>query len=202
MSKIGLTHKVLLELNDEDGQAITTARIDFANDGKPIPGYPDEKGKLELSLPLGIWKITARENGRAAREIMLELKGTGSTQRKIVMDARSGISFKVTKEDGTPIPCKAQIIGVGETPSPKLGPVDRAHGCVDQFHSENGIFSIGLDPGTYRVILTQGIEHDHFERVVKVSKGKFSSLQASLKRTVSHSGLGQHGFSQPLHAQR
>ena len=52
MSKIGLTHKVLLELNDEDGQAITTARIDFANDGKPIPGYPDEKGKLELSLPL------------------------------------------------------------------------------------------------------------------------------------------------------
>ena len=44
MSKIGLTHKVLLELNDEDGQAITTARIDFANDGKPIPGYPDEKG--------------------------------------------------------------------------------------------------------------------------------------------------------------
>ena len=188
MSKIGLTHKVLLELNDQDGQAITTARIDFANDGKPIPGYPDEKGKLELSLPLGIWKITARENGRAAREIMLELKGTGSTQRKIVMDARSGISFKVTKEDGTPIPCKAQIIGVGETPSPKLGPVDRAHGCVDQFHSENGIFSIGLDPGTYRVILTRGIEHDHFERVVKVSKGKFSSLQASLKRTVSTPG--------------
>ena len=119
---------------------------------------------------------------------MLELKGTGSTQRKIVMDARSGISFKVTKEDGTPSPCKAQIIGVGETPSPKLGPVDRAHGCVDQFHSENGIFSIGLDPGTYRVILTRGIEHDHFERVVKVSKGKFSSLQASLKRTVATPG--------------
>ena len=64
------------------------------------------------------------------------------TQKAISMSEQSGIEFKVNvKEDGSPTPCKAQIIGIDGTLSPKLGPVDRAHGCVDQYHSENGKFS-------------------------------------------------------------
>ena len=116
------------------------------------------------------------------------------------MNEQSGISFQITKPDGSPSPCKAQIIGVGETPSPKLGPVDRAHGCKDQFHSENGIFSIGLDPGTYRVILTRGIEHDHFEKEVEVKQGKFRAYNKP-ETDGFDTRLGKHGFSQPLDSQ-
>jgi len=188
MGKLGPTHQIILELVDEKGKAVTTARVNFTLEGKPIPGYPDEKGKLELSLPPGKWKIVAQDFGRASQEVTLEVNESSSLRKKIVMNEQSGISFQITKSDGSPSPCKAQIIGVGETPSPKLGPVDRAHGCVDQFHSENGIFSIGLAPGTYKVILTRGIEHDHFEKVVEVKQGKFASVQASLKRTVSTPG--------------
>ena len=86
------------------------------------------------------------------------------------MSAQSGIDFAITKEDGSPTPCKAQIIGIEGTPSPKLGPVDRAHGCVDQYHSENGKFSIGLAPGKYRIVITRGIEHDHFEKQIEIQK--------------------------------
>ena len=63
-----------------------------------------------------------------------------------------------------PLPAKLKSLAWGGTPSPKLGPVDRAHGCVDQFHSENGKFSVGLTPGKYKIVVTRGIEHDHFEK--------------------------------------
>ena len=94
----------------------------------------------------------------------------------------------ITKENGSTTPCKAQIIGVEGTPSPKLGPVDRAHGCVDQFHSENGKFSVGLTPGKYKIVVTRGIEHDHFEKLIEVKKGKFEEIKTSLKRSVSTPG--------------
>ena len=97
----------------------------------------------------------------------------------------------ITKENGSTTPCKAQIIGVEGTPSPKLGPVDRAHGCVDQFHSENGKFSVGLTPGKYKIVVTRGIEHDHFEKLIEVKKGKFEEIKTS--QTIRfHPRLGQH----------
>src|SRR3712207_7932337 len=40
--------------------------------------------------------------------------------------------------------CKAQFIGVNGTKNPDLGPRDRAHGCVDQYHSEKGNFRVQL----------------------------------------------------------
>ena len=90
---------------------------------------------------------------------------------EISLNAQSGIKFAVTKQDGSPTPCKAQFIGIEGTPSPKLGPVDRAHGCVDQYHSENGSFQVGLAPGKYKVVVTRGIEYDHFEKVVEIKEG-------------------------------
>ena len=74
------------------------------------------------------------------------------------------------------------------TPPPRLGPVDRAHGCNDQYHSENGKFSIGLAPGKYKIIITRGIEHDHYEKILEVEKGKFVTIQKSLIRSVKTTG--------------
>ena len=50
---------------------------------------------------------------------------------------------------------------------------------VDQYHSENGVFSIGLAHGKYRIIVTRGIEHDHFEKNIEVEKGKFETVKTS-----------------------
>ena len=104
------------------------------------------------------------------------------------MGEQSGLKLLITTEDGSPIPCKAQFIGIEGTASPNLGPVDRAHGCKDQYHSEDGNFSVGLAPGKYKVIVTRGIEFDHFEKIVEIKDGRFEFIKTALKRSVSTPG--------------
>lgn len=188
MAKVGEVGKLSLTITDSDGKGIATARVDFQRDGKSIPAFPDEKGKIEISLPLGQWQISAQDNGRETIESIISINKEDINKEKITLGEQAGVYFIITKENGEPTPCKAQIIGVEGTPSPKLGPVDRAHGCVDQYHSEDGKFSIGLKPGKYKIIVTRGIEHDHFEKMIEVKKGVFEKIETSLKRSVATPG--------------
>ena len=134
-------------LTDPTGNAISTARVDIKRDEKSIPAYPDAQGIVEISLPLGEWQLTAKDNGREALDRKIVISKNEVTNEKMTFGTQSGVHFTITKENGDPTPCKVQIIGIEGTNSPKLGPVDRAHGCNDQYHSENGKFSIGLAPG-------------------------------------------------------
>ena len=187
IGKIEPVTKVSLRVIDPNGEGISSARVDFSKDGNSIPGYPDENGNLTLFLPTGEWKITTKDDGRKTNEKNLVVKDK-EVKAEISLNAQSGIKFAVTKQDGSATPCKAQFIGIEGTPSPKLGPVDRAHGCVDQYHSENGSFQVGLAPGKYKVVVTRGIEYDHFEKVVEIKEGKFEEIKTSLKRSVSTLG--------------
>ena len=188
MAKLGDVGNLSLLIVGPEGKPISTARVDFKRDDKSIPAYPDDKGLIEIDLPLGEWKLTATDNGREKVDSVIMVTKEETTKKAISMSEQSGIEFTITKEDGSPTPCKAQIIGIDGTLSPKLGPVDRAHGCVDQYHSENGEFSIGLAPGKYRIVITRGIEHDHFELQVEVRQGKFESIKTALKRSVNTKG--------------
>ena len=69
------------------------------------------------------------------------------------------------------MPCKVQFSGIEGTKTPNLGPQNRAHGCVDQWHSERGEFFVALDPGNYKIIVTRGPEHSHLEQDVEVKAG-------------------------------
>lgn len=186
--KLGETGDLTVQISDDQSNAISTARVDFTREEKSIPGYPNDKGIISISLPLGEWKITTKDNGRTANEEIINIEKNGKHNLKTVLKEQSGVFFSITKEDGSPSPCKAQIIGIEGTPSPKLGPVDRAHGCADQYHSENGEFKIGLLPGKYKVIITRGIEHDHFEKVLEINDGKFEKIKTSLKRSINTGG--------------
>src|SRR3712207_7231939 len=84
--------------------------------------------------------------------------------------------------------CKAQFIGRGGTKNPDLGPRDRAHGCVDQYHSEKGSFRVQVPPGEYDVVVTRGIEYTHLKQPVKVEPGKTVQVKGTLRRVVSTPG--------------
>ena len=188
MKKLGKVGELSLKLNDQNGGVISTARVDFTSEGKSIPGYPNDQGVINLHLPLGKWKVTAKDNGRKTKEFTIVMIENQKIEKTISFDSLSGLKFSVFKADGSPSPCKAQIIGIEGTPTPNLGPVDRAHGCKDQYHSENGTFFIGLAPGKYKIIITRGIEHDHFERVVELKEGKIVTISTKLKHSVSTPG--------------
>ena len=64
MAKLGEVGKLSLLIVGSEGDPISTARVDFKRDDKSIPAYPDDKGLIEIDLPIGEWKLTAADNGR------------------------------------------------------------------------------------------------------------------------------------------
>ena len=188
MQKIGDVCRVLIKLEGLNNIPITTARVDISRGEKSIPAYPDKNGLIDLLLPPGEWKVIASDDGRKTIETKILLVRNKIYEEKITFGSQSGIKFIVSKSDGSPTPCKAQFIGIEGTPSPNLGPVDRAHGCRDQYHSENGRFFVGLLPGKYKVIITRGVEHDHYEKIVKITDGGVQEIRTKLVRSVSTNG--------------
>ena len=181
------TGRLSVQLKEKDGSPVSTGRLDLVVAGQSVPAYPDEDGRISVLLPQG--KVAAKftDHGRAGftRDLVIEKK---SIDLSISVEPPSRITFDVRKEDGSSSPCKVQFIGIDGTKSPDLGPTDRAHGCKDQYHSESGKFSVSLNPGKYLVVVTRGIEFDHFEKEVTLLGGKEILVKLTLKRTVSTLG--------------
>ena len=186
--KLGKTGRLKLSITGREKKPVATASADFLLKDSIVRGYPDEDGILDLHLPVGAWKVSVADIGREGEELSLEIKDGQSLEKSISMDEQSGIRFSVKKEDGSTTPCKVQFIGLEGTPNPKLGPGDRAHGCKDQYHSEKGNFSVALNPGKYKLIMTRGIEHDHVEKTMVVPVGNYVDFEATLKRSVMTPG--------------
>ena len=58
----------------------------------------------------------------------------------------------------------------------------------DQYHSESGLFSVALSPGSYRVLVTHGTEFSHVSQVITLKEGGGEHLSVTLKRLVDTTG--------------
>lgn len=172
----------------KSGPAITTGRYEFKRDGNLIPGYPDQNGETVAILPNGKWEVSIIDHGRKDETLEFDLSKEEFIHSDIQIEPSSQISFKVTTENNEDIPCKIQFIGLKGTKDPDLGPIDRAHGCKNQYHSETGRFSVALDPGAYQVIVTRGIEFDHFSKEINLLPKQNLTLIAKLRRSVNTTG--------------
>jgi len=175
-------------LRDPSGKPILSGRIDLPWGTNAVPAYPDAAGVVEVLLPPGHYRCTARDMGRAdgVEEVRIE---AGKTQTlAFVLGPASGIAFEVEDAERNRIPCKVQFRGIEGTATPQLGPNLRAHGCIDQYHSETGGFSVGVPPGTYEITVTRGIEYTHVRRRIEVPVGQTVPFQAVLKRVVDTRG--------------
>jgi hypothetical protein len=170
------------QVSGEDGKGIATASILVPEGKNTIPGYPDTDGKFSLKLPAGISELQITDLGRPDAKI-------NATAPKAIMKAAAGIRFAITGEDGKPLPCKAHFAPLDEkAPKLDLGPKWRAHGCVDQYHSENGHFTQQLPPGKYHVIVVRGPEYSHIAKDITVEPGKLVEFKGTLKRLVDSKG--------------
>lgn len=197
---------VSLAAKDASGKPVTTAKLMAADAGGVVisnrpPAYPDAKGRFELHLPIGVQSVEIHDLGR---EVTRGIATVHSNPETKVPDAtlppQSAIAFDIRSEDGKPLPCKAQFIGVNGTKVPNLGPQNRAAGCVDQYHSANGQFRQPLPPGEYEVIVTRGIEFGHLRQTVKLAAGQTATVKGVLKRLVDTRGwvsADYHNHSTP-----
>ena len=181
------TLEVVLK-EDGGGSAVGSATMAITSGSQSIPAYPSEKGHLAVSLPQGEYALKITDRGRESFTREVKLSGNKKVALNVPLSRRSGVKFNIDDESGRDIPCKIQFAGTGETKTPNLGPQNRAHGCVDQWHSETGEFEVALAPGNYRLVITRGIEYRHLVREIKVQTGRFTPVKGVLKRLVDTSG--------------
>lgn len=200
---------VLGKVKDSAGKGIATARISVSSLTNPattnrLAAYPNAAGEVSFWLPAGEQELELADLGRESAKTKLTVVKSSNAGLGSVFDfalgPQSAIAFDIRGENGQPIPCKAQFIGVNGTKVPGLGPQNRAAGCVDQYHSANGQFRQPLPPGDYEVIVTRGIEFGHLRQTVKLAAGQTATVKGTLKRLVDTRGwvsADYHNHSTP-----
>jgi hypothetical protein len=175
-------------LAQTDGHPLKHPKVELPLGGKTVPAYPDPAGQFRFPWPEGTFDVAFGETGRPTVHQTVNIHSGQSAQVSIRLGPASTLAFDITGEDGHSLPCKAQFIGVDGTPSPNLGPQNRAHGCKDQYHSEIGQFEVQVPPGKYKVVVTHGIEFNHAEEIVTLAAGESHRVKHTLKRIVDTSG--------------
>lgn len=162
--------------------------------------YPDDAGRFRVQLPPGSYKLTATAPGRPESEQILECASSKAVSARFAFGPAGIIAFDIADESGVSMPCKAQFLALSGTDPVLLGPDQRAHGCRDQYHNENGKFEVPVPPGRYRVVVTRGIEYSHLQQEVQVEAGKTVHITGRLKRLVDTRGwvsADYHNHSTP-----
>lgn len=200
----GVVGEVSGEVRDAAGSPVASAelfvRTAGARDENAGVIHPDAAGKFALPMPEGSYRITVADRGRSDVEQTLEVKAGAAVKLDVKVGAASAIQFKVTDDAGRSIPCKAQFLAKEGTEVVNLGPQNRAHGCLDQYHSAKGDFRVALAPGKYRVIVTRGIEYSHLAKDITLAPGQTFEFAGKLKRVVDTAGwvsVDYHNHSTP-----
>ena len=187
--KAGGTGRVALTLQDDRGKPVTTATVVVVNGGKEAPAWPDAAGKVGFSLAPGAHELRISDRGRAPVKFSVTVAAGKTEDREVQLAAPSAIVFAILEEgSGKSLPCKAQFLPKDGTPKVDLGPSNRAHGCVDQWHSETGSFTVALAAGSYRVAVTRGPEYSLISQDVTLAAGQQVKVSGALKRIVDTTG--------------
>ncbi|MFB3787244.1 MAG: CehA/McbA family metallohydrolase [bacterium] len=175
-------------LKGEQGQPIAGGKVMIPIGEQTVTAYPDDEGNLTFNLPAGDYELTGEDLGRTAVKTRLQVQAGQKSEFALTMGPASAFAFDIRGEDGRSLPCKVQILGVNGTANPNLGPANRAHGCLEQYHSETGRFVVQTPPGQYKVIVTRGIEYDHLEETATLGAGETRPVRGILRRVVDTSG--------------
>ncbi len=179
------TGGVKVTFSSPDEKPVTDARVMIkVGDSPAVPAYPNSKGVAEFAFITGDFEATAEDIGRDSVSQKLSIASGRISDWDCKMTKRAAIQFKIVGDDGEDTPCKIQFHPRKGTSKVNLGPTDRAHGCVDQWHSETGSFTVPLPVGEYRIVVTRGPEFDAITRDVTVAAGEVLAFDGQLERTV------------------
>ncbi len=185
-SKFGM---VGINLKDDQGAPVTKGRVGVAlADSKVVYAYPNKEGEIEFSWPVGEQKLSIEDVGREPIAKTVSVTADQPLSLDVAMSSLSRVDFSITDESGSDTPCKVQFHARKGTAQPDLGPTDRAHGCKDQWHSETGKFSVPLNAGEYRIVVTRGPEHDSITQDITLGQGETATVSGKLVRSVQTPG--------------
>ena len=146
----------------------------------------DEKGQLNMRLPVGQYTWTVSGQGRNDVVVPTELKAKDNLL-KVQMELPGYIEGEISDEAGQGIPCKIAFSGSG-VEDPDFGPDTAVHGIRNLWYSHNGAFRVELLPGEYELLISHGPEYDAAVATVKVKSGETTDIREKLRRSVNTSG--------------
>ncbi len=155
---------------------------------KSVDIRPDETGAFQVKVAPGTFELVASDLGRAELRQSVTITAGETTTVALEMAEAARVRFAIKDDQGRDTPCKAMFEGLDGTPAPDLGPVMRAHGCRDQYHSEKGAFTVQLPPGKYRVRVVRGSECSSIQQEVSVAPGTEVVVEGVLNRVVDSKG--------------
>jgi hypothetical protein len=177
------------QLIDESGKGLGSGRFILRRGKESLVAHADKDGRIALHVAAGSWEIEAADLGRPSVNKAVDLQAGSKNPLIVQLAAASAVVFDISAEDGSSIPCKAHFEPLDpQAQKLDLGPKWRAHGCVDQYHSEKGQFSVALPPGAYRVVVVRGPEYDHLKKEITLKPGEKFNFKGSLKRSVNSKG--------------
>jgi hypothetical protein len=200
----GAVGRVEGALRDTAGAPVVTAQIAVRPTGESSRalgiGYPDAQGRYSFAAPPGEYEVTIEDLGRESVTRKVTLAADAAQTLDVSMSVASAVAFDIRDEAGVSLPCKAQFHPLDGGEPLNLGPENRAHGCVDQYHSEKGQFRVPLPAGRYRIVVTRGIEYSHLAREVTLAASQTVAFTGTLKRLVDTKGwvsADYHNHSTP-----
>lgn len=179
--------QVTLHVTDKRGQPVADAWVragDFAPN--QVVARTDEKGEATLWLPgelVGI-SVTAEGHGAAA------FAETRADQPSLAvqLSAPGLVQANVTDGEGRPIACKVEFIGRDGADNPDFGHDSEAYAVKNLRYTPDGTFLQKINPGSYDVIVSHGIEYDAYFGQLTIEPGKTATLEVRLPRTVDTAG--------------
>ncbi len=187
----GETSAVEFTLTEADGttpapKARALLKIDG---GHEIPLYPEENGRVAVRLKSGKYSVKFEEIGRETVSQTFEVLSGNPAKVAGKLPGQAGVKFAMKDDQGRSTPCKAMFVPLDpKAKKLNLGPNNRAHGCVDQWHSATGDFFVALPPGKYQITVARGPEYDVVRKELTVPPAARSEFAEILTRSVNTAG--------------
>ncbi len=187
---------VQLFLRDENQRPIVGGVVTLHPQGDDHSNFAgvvhsDDAGAVTVPLAPGHYLLDLTFNGQVVLENHpLQVDANVEQEELIVVDGHhpGTLQVAVTDGEGREIPCKVQIAGVGDTPTPNFGPDTAVFGVRNLRYTPNGQFSQPLPPGQYALIASHGPEYDAVFAEVEVTAGETTDFSCELVRSVDTTG--------------
>jgi len=149
-------------------------------DGRFTVHAPPEAVKVVPSKPGYAIPAGTTVDTLASGDVRVELAAKGT----LVVNAREAVT-------SDPLPVRVQVVPTTSmsAPPPSFGIRMPANGRVHQIFPANGTASLDLPPGDHRVIVSRGPEYEMVDRVVTITAGQNTVVDASLARSVDSTGV-------------
>lgn len=152
--------------------------------------YTNAQGEFLIPLPVGTWHIRGNVPGHILPDPIygLEVRANQTTPRDLTVGPASQLHVRVVDSaTSQPIPSKITVESMINTAPVDFGPPDTLKGG-NACYLPNGVETLKLPGGNYKVVASRGIEYEAVEKIVRVRPGQSQDLELALRRTVPTPG--------------